>query len=145
MAVVAAVELLNEDSRAVRAVRSGEVVRIRMVVQFREPHPQPVVGIMIRTRIGMEVFGTNTELEEVSFPSAQRGEAFEVNFEFACWLTPQEYTLTVATQSADGSSHDWLDDVLSFQVIDSRRRAGVANLRARVSTRKVAAGSPIPA
>jgi ABC-type polysaccharide/polyol phosphate transport system ATPase subunit len=145
LAVVAAVELLNEDSRAVRAVRSGEVVRIRVVVQFREPHPRPVVGIMIRTRIGMEVFGTNTELEEVSFPSAQRGESFEVNFEFGCWLTPQEYTLTVATQSADGSSHDWLDDVLSFQVIDSRRRAGVANLRARVSTRKVAAGSPIPA
>jgi ABC-type polysaccharide/polyol phosphate transport system ATPase subunit len=145
MAVVVAVDLLNEASRAVRAVRSGERVRIRVVVQFREPHPRPVVGIMIRTRIGMEVFGTNSELEEVRFPSAQQGDAFEVNFEFACWLTPQEYTLTVATQSADGSSHDWLDDVLSFQVVDSRRLAGVANLRARVSTRKVTAGSPIPA
>jgi lipopolysaccharide transport system ATP-binding protein len=64
------------------------------------------------------------------------GDLLEVNFEFPCSLTPQEYTLTVATQQPDGSSHDWLDDVLSFQVLDTRPTAGVANLRARVTARK---------
>lgn len=145
MAVVTGVELFNDDSRPVRLLRSGEAVRIRVVVQFREPHPQPVVGIMIRTRIGMDVFGTNTKIEESPLPMVRRGETLEVNFHLECWLTPQEYTLTVATQSPDGSSHDWLDDVLSFRVIDSRRVAGVANLQTRIRARKIAAGSPIPA
>jgi hypothetical protein len=51
----------------------------------------------------------------------------------------------VATQSPDGTSHDWLDGVLSFQVIDSRRTAGVAHLRARVTSRKIAVPSARPA
>ena len=36
------------------------------------------------------------------------------------------YTLTVATQNADGSSHDWLDDTIAFDVVDTRVAAGVA-------------------
>mgnify|MGYP003350315936 FL=1 len=92
---------------------------------------------MIRTRIGTEVYGTNTMLENCSPGPMQAGECCEVLFRFACRLIPQEYTLTVATQSADGTSHDWVDDVLTFQVVDSPRRAGIANLEAVVSCRKL--------
>jgi ABC-type polysaccharide/polyol phosphate transport system ATPase subunit len=144
-AVVSRVELLNEAEKPARVLRAGEVATVRVVVHFREAHPRPVVGIMIRTRIGMEAFGTNTQIEDAGPPPAERGDVCEVTFQFPCWLAPQEYTLTVATQSPDGSSHDWLDDVLSFQVIDSRRVAGVANLQARVRSRKISARAGVPA
>ena len=144
-AEVVRVELLNEAGQPARAFHSGEDMQARVQVRFREPHPRPVVGIMIRTRIGMEVYGTNTELEDAGPGPAERGDLIEVTFAFACRLTPQEYTLTVATQSPDGTSHDWLDDVLTFQVVDARRAAGVANLEARVSFRKLPARSPISA
>jgi len=143
-AEVVKVELFNEAGRPALVFRSGENMRVRVLVYFHEPHARPVVGIMIRTRIGMEVFGTNTELEEARPQAARSGDLCEVNFAFACWLNPQEYTLTVATQSPDGTSHDWLDDVLTFQVIDSRRTAGVANLRARVTSRKLPVSSATP-
>jgi len=42
----------------------------------------------------------------------------------------------VATQNADGSSHDWLDDVWRFEVVDARQMAGVANLRAQIEWQK---------
>ena len=73
----------------------------------------------------------------------EAGESCEVLFTFGCRLIPQEYTLTVATQAADGSSHDWVDDVLTFQVIDSPRRAGIANLEATVSSRKLQTTNPV--
>jgi hypothetical protein len=63
------------------------------------------------------------------------GDELEVDFQMECWLTPQQYTLTVATQNADGSSHDWLDDAVAFEVVDTRTAAGVANLRAQVAWR----------
>ena len=65
----------------------------------------------------------------------QAGDELEVDFQLECWLTPQQYTLTVATQNADGSSHDWLDDAIAFEVVDTRVAAGVANLRAKVEWR----------
>ena len=144
-AEVVRVELLNQAGKPARAFCSGEGMQVRVEVRFHEPHPRPVVGIMIRTRIGMEVYGTNTEVEQAGPGPARRGDSIEVTFEFPCRLTAQEYTLTVATQSHDGSSHDWLDDVLTFQVVDTRRAAGVANLEARVSSRKLPARSPISA
>ena len=94
-----------------------------------------MVGILIRTRIGMEVYGTNTGTERCPLGDLQAGDELEVNFRMECWLTPQQYTLTVATQDADGSSHDWLDDAIAFEVVDTRAAAGVANLRAEVEWR----------
>jgi lipopolysaccharide transport system ATP-binding protein len=93
------------------------------------------VGILIRTRIGMEVYGTNTRIEHVRLGDLLAGDELEVSFRLECWLTPQQYTLTVATQDADGSSHDWLDDAIAFEVVDTRAAAGVANLRAEVEWR----------
>ena len=89
-----------------------------------------MVGILIRTRIGMDVYGTNTRIEQKELGDFQAGDELEIDFQLACWLTPQQYTLTVATQDSDGSSHDWLDDAIAFDVVDTRVAAGVANLRA---------------
>ena len=145
-AEVVSVELFNEEGLPARVLRSGERVCVRVLARFAQPHPNPVVGMMLRTRIGMEVYGTNTLLEQGScgrLGPLEAGDLLEVKFTFPCQLTPQEYTLTVATQSPDGSSHDWIDDVLSFQVLDSRPAAGVANLQAQVSARKIPAGVAI--
>ena len=62
---------------------------------------------------------------------------FEVDFSFDCLLTGQDYTLTVATQYQEGYSQDWLDDVLSFAVVDTRQIAGLANFKTRVEGRRI--------
>ena len=72
---------------------------------------------------------------QIELGDFQPGQELQVDFSFECWLTPQQYTLTVATQNADGSSHDWLDDVVAFDVVDTRSAAGVSNLRASVTWR----------
>ncbi len=67
----------------------------------------------------------------------QPGEEIEVDFTFECWLTPHTYTVTIATQDKDGSSHDWLDDAITFDVVSERQAAGVTNLRAEIECRKI--------
>src|SRR5258708_34436408 len=91
----------------------------------------------MRTRREMEVYGTNTGLEKVELGEFAPGDGMETRFSFDCWLTPQEYTLTVATQNADGSSHDWVDDAVAFEVVDVRSAAGVANFGAEVGWTKL--------
>ena len=129
------VAILNSRGEAVASVASGEPVTVRVRSRFHRAISDPMVGILIRTRIGMDVYGTNTRIEQMHLGTFQPGDEIEVDFTVECWLTPQEYTLTVATQNADGASHDWLDDAIAFEVVDSRQAAGVANLRARVSWR----------
>ncbi len=130
------IQLLNARGEPARTFGSGERVTVRVRSLFRRPKSGPMVGILIRTRIGMDVYGTNTRLEQVELGDFAPGDELETQFSFDCWLTPQEYTLTVATQNADGSSHDWVDDAIAFEVLDAKSAAGVVNLRAEVKWTK---------
>ena len=132
---VLAIEILNARSESVRSVASGEAITVRMRCRFQTAVDDPMVGILIRTRIGMEVYGTNTRIENYRLGGFSPGDELEIDFHMDCWLTPQPYTLTVATQNADGTSHDWLDDAIAFEVVDTRVAAGVANLRAQIEWR----------
>jgi lipopolysaccharide transport system ATP-binding protein len=128
LAEILEVELLGPDGAPTRAALSGERLTVRIGVEFHAEQPSPMIGVLIRTRTGLEVFGTNTKIEEVALPACGPGDRIEAELSFECALTPQEYTLTVATQHPSGHSHDWLDDAIAFRVLDARARAGVANL-----------------
>ena len=120
-----------------KSVAPGEPVTIVVRARAEKDLENPVVGILIRNRLGIDVFGTNTRIEQVDPGCVRAGETFEVEFGFDCLLTRQDYTLTVATQYPDGYSQDWLDDVISFSVVDARDVAGLANFRTRVNWRRI--------
>ncbi len=132
-AEIVAIETLDASGQPTSVWQSGETVAIRVTVRFAEAVANPVVGIMIRTRVGFEVYGTNTELEKLNLGPVQAGETRRVRFDFACNLCPQDYTLTAASHDPDGVWHDWMEDAVAFTVADARYTAGVANLRARAS------------
>jgi ABC-type multidrug transport system ATPase subunit len=125
-------ETIGENGMPTMVWRSGEQATIGVTVQFEQAVADPVVGIMIRSRVGFEVYGTNTELEGVRLGPVNAGAALRVTFTFRCDLCPQEYTLTAASHDPNGVWHDWVEDALAFSVADARYTAGVANLRARV-------------
>jgi hypothetical protein len=131
-AELAGIEVIGEDGRPTLVLRGGENATVRVKVRFAQDVADPVVGILIRTRIGMEVYGTNTELEGLKLGPRQAGETVRVDFRFRCDLCPREYTLTAASHDPDGVWHDWAEDALAFSVAGARYTAGVANLRAFV-------------
>jgi lipopolysaccharide transport system ATP-binding protein len=132
-AEVLRVETIGENGSPTMVWRSGELAVVKVSVRYRQAVADPVIGIMIRTRIGLNVFGTNTELEKLKLGPCRAGETLQVAFAFRCELCPQEYTITVASHDPDGVWHDWMDDAVAFAVGDARYTAGVANLRATVS------------
>jgi Wzt C-terminal domain/ABC transporter len=132
-AEVVRIETIGEEGRPTMIWRSGELATVKVTVRFRNDVADPVVGMMIRTRIGLNVYGTNTELERLKLGPVKAGQTLAVQFAFRCELCPEEYTLTVASHDPDGVWHDWLEDAIAFSVSDDRYTAGVANLRATVS------------
>jgi lipopolysaccharide transport system ATP-binding protein len=131
-AALESVELLGKDAEPTTVWRSGEETAVRVTVRFAGDVADPVIGVMIRTRIGLNVYGTNTELENIHFGPVREGDRVRVTFRFRCDLCPGDYTLTAASHDPDGVWHDWLEDAAAFAVADDRYTAGVANLRAKV-------------
>ncbi|MGD0668957.1 MAG: Wzt carbohydrate-binding domain-containing protein [Bryobacteraceae bacterium] len=135
-AEIVGVELTGEDGKPTMVWRAGEPVAVKVTVKYQAMVAQPVVGMLIRTRSGFNVYGTNTEMERLRLGPVRAGGTLAVRFQFRCDLCPQEYTLTVASHDPDGVWHEWLEDAVAFLVTDSRYTAGVANLRAQVSLAK---------
>ncbi len=133
---ITGVDLLNCNGEPAAAVMTGEPVTVRVRARFRAEAADPIVGILIRNRLGIDVFGTNTRIEKRELGSFRAGESVEIDFHFECLLAQQEYTITAAMQHWDGSSQDWLDDVLSFRVVDPKGAAGVASFRTDIRWRK---------
>lgn len=126
------IELIGENGEPSTVWRSGEPVAIRVTVRYSAEVPDPVIGILLRTRIGLNVYGTNTELENLHPGPLRPGDTLRVTFRFKCDLCPGDYTVTAASHDPDGVWHDWQEDAVAFAVSDSRYTAGVANLRAQV-------------
>ncbi|HVW10036.1 MAG TPA: Wzt carbohydrate-binding domain-containing protein [Bryobacteraceae bacterium] len=128
-----AIELLGADGAPAVVWRSGETAAIRVTFGYEADVADPVIGILIRTRIGLNVYGTNTELENIHFGPMSAGDTVRVTFRFCADLCPGDYTVTAASHDPDGVWHDWLEDAVAFAVSDDRYSAGVANLRAQVA------------
>src|SRR5581483_4072693 len=99
---------------------TGEFIVVHLDALFHRDVDRPKVGILVRNRIGIDVFGTNTVLEGVEFGTISRGSTVHVEFSFACLLAQHEYTLTVASQYDDGTAQDWIDDAITFRVSNPR-------------------------
>jgi lipopolysaccharide transport system ATP-binding protein len=127
------IELLGPDGAPTLVWKSGEPAAIRVTVHFHADIEDPVIGILIRTRIGLNVYGTNTELENIHFGPMRAGDTVRVTWRFRCELCGGDYTVTAASHDPDGVWHDWLEDAVAFAVADDRYTAGVANLRAKVA------------
>jgi lipopolysaccharide transport system ATP-binding protein len=125
-------ETIDASGQPALVWRSGGEVAIRVVVRFGEAVDNPVLGIMVRTRVGFEVYGTNTELENTPIGRCEAGDLVRAVFHLRCDLCPGDYTVTAASHDPDGTAHDWLDDAVAVTVTDSRYTAGVANLKAKV-------------
>jgi lipopolysaccharide transport system ATP-binding protein len=131
------VALWNSQRANASSVEPGEPLTIHVRARADKDLDSPVVGVLIRNRLGIDVWGTNTRIEGIDLGPMSKGQEFEVEFAFDCALTRQDYTLTVATQYAEGYSQDWLDDALAFRVVDTREVAGLANLKTKVLWRLV--------
>ena len=124
--------ILNSHGDEATSLLSGERAVIRIRARFVRDCESPTVGILIRNRLGVDVYGTNTRVEQQELGTYAAGDVLEICFAIDCLLSRAEYTLTVATQHPDGASQDWIDDALSFAVIDHRDTAGMIQLNTEI-------------
>jgi lipopolysaccharide transport system ATP-binding protein len=117
-------------------VRSGQQLKLEVVVRVNTDIDQLVLGAMIRNREGHVVWGSNTWHTGQTLRQVARGSQISFVLCFDALLGPGSYSITCALH-ADGthieSNYEWTDNALVFEVInvDSPTFVGTANLPAR--------------
>lgn len=117
------------DGTSVRTVRSGSPLRIRIVLLTKAVVHDLTVGILIRDRLGNDVYGTNTFHLGTSRQRIEADKRITVEFTVrALDVGIGSYSLTAALHPGDShvsSCYDWWDRALVFQVFRGERPTSI--------------------
>jgi len=133
---IVAIVLGNLDGIPLASAVGGETVVLSIVVEAVDPIASPIVGFLVRDRLGQNLFGDNTFLTtQTSSIALEPGQRAHARFEFDLpLLPPGDYSINVAI--AEGTQqehvqHEWMHDALLFRVETSSVRHSLVGIPMR--------------
>jgi lipopolysaccharide transport system ATP-binding protein len=130
-ATIEHIELVGEggEGSEPRALRSGDPVTLRIHVCASVDLPELTVGILLRDRLGNDVFGTNTHHLGTSRRDVRAGARMMLDFSFnSLDLGVGSYSIAAALHAGDthtDANFDWWDRALVIQVLPGGGPAAV--------------------
>ena len=86
-------------------IRPGDRLSLYMKAFFGSPVIRPIFGCTVKTREGVTVYGSNSEVNGRGIPyeSVTAGEFAHVTFSFVCNLAPGEYFISLGLAKMEGT------------------------------------------
>jgi lipopolysaccharide transport system ATP-binding protein len=128
----------------------GETVVVSIDVEAMEALKSPIVGFLVRDRLGQYIFGDNTYLTSRDAPlRLSAGDLARARFEFDLpLLPPGNYSIAVAVadgQQEEHVQHEWIHDALIFRVETSSIRHSLVGIPMRaINFDRLAHDRPAP-
>jgi len=113
--------------------QGGERVRLVIRAYAHERLDQPIIGFMVRDRLGQDLFGENTlQYTDQNSISVNAGREFSAEFVFCLPMLPNgDYAVMASVANGsliDHIQHHWLHDALIINVISSKIRWGLVGI-----------------
>ena len=116
-------DLLNEK-KSIRALVAGQPASVHLRLQARQPLEDFTIGLLIKDRLGNDVFGTNTHHMLQTLGPVAVGEIKDLFFDFpSLALGPGHYSITLAAHASSdhlAGNYDWWERALVFQVMPAQ-------------------------
>jgi lipopolysaccharide transport system ATP-binding protein len=135
----------DQMGRRVNEIEGGSEIELRVVCVAEKELPRPIVGFMVRDRLGQNIFGDSTYLACRDRVHAFReGQTFVARFRFQLpFLARGEYTLTAAITEGTQDSHvhiHWIEDAVVLCALKGPVRRGIIGIP--VSDVRIDTGAP---
>lgn len=145
-AKISSVALLDAVGAPLSSISGGERVTLRVEARALADLTSPIVGFLLKDRLGQHLFGTNTYLggQGASRPACL-GQAVRAEFSFRMPHLPAgKYTLDVALADGTHAEHvqnDWAFDALVIESVGSTLSVGLVGIPYRAVSLAVLDGN----
>jgi len=111
----------------------GEKVRMVVRAKAHQDFARPILGFLVRDRLGQDLFGENTlPFTEVNPRSVKQGQEFTGEFYFTLPMLPNgQYAVMASVANGDlftNVQHRWVHDALIINVSSSKVRWGLVGI-----------------
>jgi len=133
------VDLRDDQGRALAWAVGGENVELAVEAVALQHLRRPIVGFVVKDRLGQTLFGDNTFVTYEHQPcECKTGQTLSARFQFQMPRMPVgDYSITIAI--ADGTQqehvqHQWIFDAITFRSESTSTAAGLVGIpMARIS------------
>jgi ABC-type polysaccharide/polyol phosphate transport system ATPase subunit len=138
-AEILGVQLLDPRGRVCEDVDHGESLTLRVSARFNETVSRPILGFVMRNRLGEDIAGINTSAEGIVLPAAFPTQVCTVDFNLQLpLLQPSNYFFSVAV--ADGTHEDyvvcdWVENAITLGLKKRHLVYGYMKLDCRIEVR----------
>lgn len=112
---------------------AGSPFEIGLVLHAHETIQNPIIGYIIKDRLGREILGDNTALMKEKLTPLQENKRYVFSFKFGVWpnILSGDYTLSLAVADGTLDEHTichWYQDASIIGSISMRKPAGLFSL-----------------
>ena len=137
---IQSVEMFSNDKPA-EVVSVGDICQVVVHGRANTDLDNVTCGIMLKDRLGQDLYGTNTYLHKKNIGTLKAGQMIECSFEFPANMGEGNYSVTIAFHR--GNSHvsenyEWMDLAAIFQVVNTKSLpfAGMVYLPTKINIAK---------
>ncbi len=124
---ITGVKFLNKFGAESARFNAFDPMTIRIFYSARGRVADPVFGIALYSERGEHLYGTNTELKDVSIEYISGEGHIDLQIDRIPMLAGR-FLLTVAAHTHSGERYDWQDKAYAFDVIPTGKDAGIFDI-----------------
>lgn len=125
--------VVDLDGAVMTAFSGGEEITLVIEAQAHEALTRPILGFIVKDRLGQNLFSDNTNMSYADCPVAVGpGDRLTASFTFRLPFMPAgDYAISVAL--ADGTQeeheqHHWIDEAMIFRVVSQNAAKGLIGI-----------------
>ncbi|KQR63307.1 ABC transporter ATP-binding protein [Acidovorax sp. Leaf160] len=120
------------------SVMTGQKLILAVSLEFLAHMVRPILGFTVKTKEGVTVYGTNSEMLNVEGFEfiGQKGSTAVAEIKFRCDLAPGDYFVSLGLASREGADvvpHDRRYDSIHLHISHETSFHGLVNLQAKIS------------
>jgi lipopolysaccharide transport system ATP-binding protein len=139
-AEILGIGVYDEQGRRAASANGGETLLIRISVVFKEEVQQPIIGFVIKNRVGILLTAINTKMEGCPVPRQPKGSICTAEFRMPLpMLSTGNYSLSAAVADgslADYAFCDWIENAYVLEIISTTLVHGLLRLPCEVEVRQ---------
>ena len=124
------------------SITAGEIITLAVSVKFYRDILRPICGITVKTKDGVTISGTNSEMAELTELQVlfKEGSVVQAKCDFRCSLAPGDYFISIGVATREGENiipHDRRYDSIHFIVRPHQHFHGLADLEFNMAASRV--------
>ena len=117
------IAILDANNNPIDVAQVGQEISLRVLIETNQALPSLVLGYIIKDRLGMPIFGSNTHhLNQVQH-TVKPGEKLEYRFQFTANLGVGTYSIALAAHADDNhlsNNYLWNDRIIQFTIVNTK-------------------------